>query len=36
MPNFNIKHEDKVRLRHMLDAALEILQYVQCKKTLRL
>ncbi len=19
MPNFNIKHEDKVRLRHMLD-----------------
>ncbi len=29
MPNFNIKHEDKVRLRHMLDAALEIRQYVQ-------
>ncbi len=29
MPNFNIQHEDKVRLRHMLDAALEIRQYVQ-------
>lgn len=29
MPNFNIKHEDKVRLQHMLDAALEIRQYVQ-------
>ena len=29
MPNFNIRHEDKVRLRHMLDAALEIQQYVQ-------
>lgn len=29
MPNFNIKHEDNVRLRHMLDAALEIQQYVQ-------
>ena len=29
MPNFNIKHEDKVRLRHMLDAALEIQEYVQ-------
>jgi len=29
MPNFNIKHEDKVRLRHMLDAALEIRQYVR-------
>ncbi|MGB2866196.1 MAG: DUF86 domain-containing protein [Sedimentisphaerales bacterium] len=29
MPNFNIKHEDKVRLRHMLDAALEVRQYVQ-------
>ena len=29
MPNFNIKHEDKVRLQHMLDAALEIQQYVQ-------
>ena len=32
MPNFNIKHEDKVRLRHMLDAALEIQQYVQSSK----
>jgi len=32
MPNFNIKHEDKVRLRHMLDAALEIRQYVQSSK----
>jgi len=29
MPNFNIKHEDQVRLRHMLDAAVEIQQYVQ-------
>lgn len=29
MPNFNITHEDNVRLRHMLDAALEIHQYVQ-------
>ena len=29
MPKSNIKHEDKVRLRHMLDAALEIQQYVQ-------
>jgi len=29
MPNYNIRHEDKVRLRHMLDAALEIQQYVQ-------
>lgn len=29
MPKFNIKHEDQVRLRHMLDAALEIQQYVQ-------
>ena len=29
MPKFNIRHEDKVRLRHMLDAALEIRQYVQ-------
>ena len=29
MPSFSIKHEDKVRLRHMLDAALEIQQYVQ-------
>jgi uncharacterized protein with HEPN domain len=29
MPSFNIKYEDKVRLRHMLDAVLEIQQYVQ-------
>lgn len=29
MPRFNIKHEDKVRLQHMLDAALEIQQYLQ-------
>jgi len=29
MPSFSIKHEDRVRLRHMLDAALEIRQYVQ-------
>lgn len=29
MPNFNIKHEDQVRLRHMLDAAVEIQQYMQ-------
>jgi uncharacterized protein with HEPN domain len=29
MPKFNIKHEDKVRLRHILDAAVEIRQYVQ-------
>jgi uncharacterized protein with HEPN domain len=32
MPNFNIKHEDNVRLQHMLDAALEIQQYVQSSK----
>ena len=32
MPNFNIKHEDKVRLRHMLDAALEIHLYVKASK----
>jgi uncharacterized protein with HEPN domain len=32
MPNFNIKHEDKVRLKHMLDAALEIHQYVKASK----
>jgi uncharacterized protein with HEPN domain len=32
MPNFNIRPEDKVRLRHMLDAALEIQQYVQSSK----
>jgi uncharacterized protein with HEPN domain len=29
MPKFNIKHEDKIRLQHMLDAALEIQQYMQ-------
>jgi uncharacterized protein with HEPN domain len=29
MPKFNIKREDQVRLQHMLDAALEIQQYVQ-------
>jgi uncharacterized protein with HEPN domain len=29
MPKSNIKPEDRVRLRHMLDAALEIQQYVQ-------
>ena len=28
MPSFNIKYEDRVRLRHMLDAALEIQQYI--------
>ena len=28
MPYYNIRHEDKVRLRHMLDAALEIQQYI--------
>jgi uncharacterized protein with HEPN domain len=32
MPNFSIKHEDKVRLRHMLDAALEIQQYIQSSR----
>ncbi len=29
MPSSNIKREDKVRLQHMLDAALEIQRYVQ-------
>jgi uncharacterized protein with HEPN domain len=29
MPNLRISPEDRVRLRHMLDAALEIQQYVQ-------
>jgi uncharacterized protein with HEPN domain len=29
MPNFSISPEDKVRLRHMLDAAIEIRQYVR-------
>ena len=32
MPNFNISPEDKIRLRHMLDAAFEIRQYVQSVK----
>ena len=29
MPDLSINPEDRVRLRHMLDAALEIQQYVQ-------
>ena len=29
MPRFNIKPEDRVRLKHMLDAAVEIQQYVR-------
>ena len=29
MQNFNISHEDEIRLRHMLDAANEIQLYVQ-------
>lgn len=29
MPNLNISPEDRVRLKHMLDASLEIQQYVQ-------
>ncbi len=29
MQNFNIKREDQVRLRHMLDASLEIQQYIR-------
>jgi len=29
MPEFSINPEDQVRLRHMLDAAIEIQQYVQ-------
>jgi len=29
MPKFSIKPEDKIRLRHMLDAAVEIQQYVK-------
>jgi len=29
MPSFSISPEDRVRLRHMLEAALEIQQYVQ-------
>jgi len=29
MPNLHISPEDRVRLKHMLDASLEIQQYVQ-------
>jgi len=29
MQNFSIRREDKVRLRHMLDASLEIQQYIR-------
>ncbi len=29
MPGFSIKREDRIRLQHMLDGALEIQQYVQ-------
>jgi len=29
MPKFSIKRDDRVRLQHMLDAALEIQQYVE-------
>ena len=29
MPSFSIKPDDQVRLQHMLDAALEIQQYVR-------
>lgn len=29
MPNLHISRENRVRLQHMLDAALEIQQYVQ-------
>ncbi len=29
MPDFSIRHEDRVRLKHMLDAATEIQHYVQ-------
>jgi len=32
VPNFSISPEDRVRLRHMLDAALEVQQYVQSAK----
>ena len=32
MPSSNMKPDDRVRLRHMLDAALEIQQYVQASK----
>jgi len=29
MPKFNINPEDRIRLQHMLDAAMEIQQYIQ-------
>lgn len=29
MPDFSIKHEDRVRLQHMLDGANEIQEYVE-------
>ena len=32
MPKFNISPEDSITLRHMLDASLEIRQYVQSAK----
>ena len=32
MPKFNIKPDDRVRIHHMLDAALEIQQYVAGSK----
>lgn len=32
MPSFNIKPDDRVRLQHMLDAALEIQQYARSSK----
>ena len=32
MPRFNIKPDDYVRLRHMLDAAIEIQQYVSASQ----
>jgi len=36
MPRFSIKPEDKIRLLHMLDAALEIQQYVESSTRLSL
>jgi len=36
MPRFSIKPEDKIRLQHMLDAALEIQQYVESSTRLDL
>ncbi len=32
MPRFSISHEDQIRLRHMLDAASEVQQYVQSSR----